>query len=246
MVKTVIAFDLYGTILSPASIATQLERLYGKDKAASIAAQARIYQLEYSWRVSSMQGGSLRGKAYKNFSDLTRWSFKHAASEAGVSMSQADEDAVLDAYNGLDTFEDASTGLAALSESKDVDGYIFSNGTMSMLTSSISTSPGLAQSSTAFPADKVVSVDSIGVFKPDPRAYGLMQETAQKANPDMMDIWLVSSNPFDIVGAANAGWKTAWVGRGKQWVDGLGAGAGLNPTVIVQGVDEAVAHIYDN
>lgn len=246
MVKTVIAFDLYGTILSPASIATQLERLYGKDKAANIAAQARVYQLEYSWRVTSMQGGTLRGKAYNSFSDLTRWSFRQAATEAGVAMSPADEDAVLDAYKGLDTFDDASKGLAALSEAKDIDGYIFSNGTMNMLTSSISTSPGLAKSSAAFPAHKVVSVDSIGVFKPDPRTYGLMKETAQNANPDMEDIWLVSSNPFDIVGAANAGWKTAWVGRGKQWVDGLGVGAGLNPTVIVQGVDEAVAHIRGN
>lgn len=54
MTQTVVAFDLYGTILSTASIAGKLESLYGKDKAHSIASLARRYQLEYTWRANSM------------------------------------------------------------------------------------------------------------------------------------------------------------------------------------------------
>ena len=49
-----IAFDLYGTLLSTDSIAQELATLYGVDKAKTIAAQARRYQLEYTWRVNSM------------------------------------------------------------------------------------------------------------------------------------------------------------------------------------------------
>ena len=52
--KTVIAFDLYGTLLSTESIATELAKLFGDDTAKSVAALWRRYQLEYSWRITSM------------------------------------------------------------------------------------------------------------------------------------------------------------------------------------------------
>jgi 2-haloacid dehalogenase len=54
MGRTVVAFDLYGTILSTASIAGELANIYGQDKAQSIATLARRYQLEYTWRANSM------------------------------------------------------------------------------------------------------------------------------------------------------------------------------------------------
>lgn len=56
--KTVIAFDLYGTLLSTESIAKELAKLFGQDKAESLAALWRRYQLEYTWRINSMGEGS--------------------------------------------------------------------------------------------------------------------------------------------------------------------------------------------
>lgn len=52
--KTVIAFDLYGTLLSTESIAKELAKLFGEEKAQSLAALWRRYQLEYTWRINSM------------------------------------------------------------------------------------------------------------------------------------------------------------------------------------------------
>ena len=52
--KTVIAFDLYGTLLSTESVAKELAKIYGDDKAQSLATQWRWYQLEYTWRINSM------------------------------------------------------------------------------------------------------------------------------------------------------------------------------------------------
>jgi 2-haloacid dehalogenase len=54
MAKTVLAFDLYGTLLSTESIAHQLAEHFGADIAKSIAALWRRYQLEYTWRLNSM------------------------------------------------------------------------------------------------------------------------------------------------------------------------------------------------
>lgn len=53
--QTVVAFDLYGTLLSTESIAKHLEPLCGAANAQSIAVLWRRYQLEYTWRLNSMR-----------------------------------------------------------------------------------------------------------------------------------------------------------------------------------------------
>jgi 2-haloacid dehalogenase len=52
--KTIIAFDLYGTLLSTESIAGELAKLFGHDASKPLAALWRRYQLEYTWRINSM------------------------------------------------------------------------------------------------------------------------------------------------------------------------------------------------
>ena len=50
----VIAFDLYGTLLSTESVAKELSTHFGKDNATALAGLWRRYQLEYTWRLNSM------------------------------------------------------------------------------------------------------------------------------------------------------------------------------------------------
>lgn len=50
----VIAFDAYGTLLSTESIAKKLATHVEKEKADYLAAQWRLYQLEYTFRMNSM------------------------------------------------------------------------------------------------------------------------------------------------------------------------------------------------
>lgn len=54
MSKILVAFDLYGTLLSTESIAKELAQHFGEQQAKSIAAVWRKYQLEYTWRLNSM------------------------------------------------------------------------------------------------------------------------------------------------------------------------------------------------
>ena len=51
---TVIAFDLYGTLLSTESIAEELAEIVGDEHSTTLAALWRRYQLEYTWRSNSM------------------------------------------------------------------------------------------------------------------------------------------------------------------------------------------------
>lgn len=52
--QTVLAFDLYGTLLSAESIARDLGNYFDEDKSRLIAQLWRRYQLEYTWRLNSM------------------------------------------------------------------------------------------------------------------------------------------------------------------------------------------------
>ncbi|KAL6870506.1 haloacid dehalogenase [Trichoderma novae-zelandiae] len=240
MAPTVIAFDLYGTILSTDSIVKTLAGFFGDEKAKTIATQARRYQLEYTWRINSMG-------MYQSFGELTRWSFRHAAAEVGEELSPEQEEAVMSAYDGLDAFPEVEAALNLVAKSPSVEAYVFSNGTESMITSSLSTSPSLAGSSSSiFPASRVVSVDPLRAFKPDRRTY---DHFAKVANLDSQPskLWLVSSNPFDAVGARAAGWRSVWVNRNAKvgWIDGLSGAIGLEPTMVVKGVDEAVEKIIE-
>jgi len=85
-------------------------------------------------------------------------------------------------------------------------------------------------------------VEEARKFKPDPTVYRLLADKVGKKFPDEMeDIWLVSSNPFDIVGARAVGMKAVWVDReGKGWVDALVSGEGEGPSATVKGLGEAI------
>lgn len=62
--STILAFDLYGTLLSTESIAKELTKHFGGEKAAAVAATWRKYQLEYTWRLNSMSTSSEKSTLY--------------------------------------------------------------------------------------------------------------------------------------------------------------------------------------
>ncbi|KAK1982218.1 haloacid dehalogenase [Colletotrichum cereale] len=236
--KTVIAFDLYGTLLSTESVAKELAAVYGDEDAPGLAAQWRRYQLEYTWRINSMG-------TYRPFSDLTRAALRHAVAEKSLKLSADDEGRLMEAYNGLEAFSDVEAGMAAVEGDGSVDAYVFSNGTDGMVGASMRTSPALSRMSGTFGPGKLVTVEQVRCFKPAPQTYGHFAERAGMSGREG-EIWLVSSNPFDALGARAAGWQSAWIDRGGTgWVDALGSVIDREPTIIATGVDEAVQKIVE-
>lgn len=160
-------------------------------------------------------------------------------------MSDDDEEHIMHAYDGLDTFTDVDEALTMLSRNPSLDAYVFSNGTEAMVKSSMRTSPSLSQASSVIPIAKAISVEPLQVFKPARRTYDyLASSVGMDSHPEK--VWLVSSNPFDVAGAAAAGLNSVWVDRdGMGWVDGLGSGLGMGPKAVVRGVDEAILKIEE-
>lgn len=88
-------------------------------------------------------------------------------------------------------FPDVVSGLEALK----AQGYTivaFSNGTEATLRSLLERAGVLSH------LDGVVSVDDLKTFKPDPQTYAYL---AQRLACSMHQTWLVSSNPWDVIGA---------------------------------------------
>ena len=145
------------------------------------------------------------------------------------------------AYDNLSTFPDAVPALEALANESGLTAVVFSNGTKSMVINSVQLSPDLGPYAYVF--DSVITVDEVKCFKPDPRVYYHLAEMLgiKKSREAMGQMWLVSGNPFDVVGARAVGMKAVWVDRGGAgWTDGLVQGETNKPTAVVKGLGDVV------
>jgi 2-haloacid dehalogenase len=66
--------------------------------------------------------------------------------------------------------------------------------------------------------DVVISIDAIGVYKPDPRVY---QMAVDQLGLDPAAIAFQSSNAWDAAGAGAFGFKVAWINRFAQQAERL-------------------------
>ena len=148
------------------------------------------------------------------------------------------------AYDSLSTFPDVAPALKALADESEITAVVFSNGTQEMVGNSVKESPDLIPHASVF--KHIVTVEKSKAFKPDPSVYYHLAESVGKGKSkgEMGTMWLVSGNPFDIVGARAVGMQAAWVDRGGTgWMDGLVQGEGGRPTIIVKGLGEVVDRV---
>ena len=134
-------------------------------------------------------------------------------------MKDSEKDEVMKAYDSLTTFPDVPPALKQLEERSWIKPVIFSNGTSEMIRNSVDSSD-LKPFAKTF--QNTISIEKVRCFKPDPVVYYHLAEEVGKNKEEMGDIWLVSSNPFDVQGAKAVGMKTAWVDRTHHgWSDQL-------------------------
>ena len=170
------------------------------------------------------------------FSEITRNSLKHALAESSLSLDHEAIEKLMEAYDSLSTFPDVSPALEAIAKTERIHAVVFSNGTDSMVGNSVKSSPDLSPHASVF--KDIITVEEIRCFKPHPKVYFHLAEKVGKSRDAMEEIWLVSANPFDVVGARAVGMKACWVDRaGQGWTDGLVQGVPGSPTVIVKGLD---------
>ena len=178
---------------------------------------------------------------YEPFSTITRNSLNHALSDSGVSLDDKSVASLMRAYGSLSAFPEVASALESLVEAPKIIAVVFSNGTNEMVTNSVKSSPDLGPHASVF--KDIITVEEVKKFKPSPDVYyHLAEKVGKRKSKDAMGkMWLVSGNPFDIVGARSVGMQAAWVDRaGNGWTDQLVKEEVGRPTVVVKGLHEAV------
>ncbi|MCB8888881.1 haloacid dehalogenase type II [Vreelandella malpeensis] len=195
--QPVLAFDVYGTLIDTQGVEQELERrLKEPAKAGEFAKRWREKQLEYSFRAGLMG-------AYVSFAECTHRALVFTDRALQTGLSDNDCDHLLALYGELPAFEDVAPALEALAQA-GVRCVAFSNGTEEAVAGL------LGRAGVARHLAEIVSVDEIKRFKPDPAVYAYLR-TRLDSRPE--HTWLISSNPFDVIGAKQAGLKSAWVRR---------------------------------
>lgn len=178
---------------------------------------------------------------YKPFSAITRNSLSNALKDSGVSLDDESITSLMKAYDSLSTFPDVAGALKSLAEVSNITAVVFSNGTNEMVTNSVKSSPDLGPHASIF--KDIVTVEEVKKFKPSPEVYYHLAGKVgkERTKEAMSKMWLVSGNPFDVVGARFVGMQAAWVDRaGNGWTDQLVEGELGRPTVIVKGLHEVL------
>jgi 2-haloacid dehalogenase len=203
-VPEALAFDMYGTLVDPADISRRLER-YLPEQAQRLAEVWRRKQLEYTFRLAAME-------RYQDFEQVTRRALDYALATVGRELAPEQKDDLIERYNDLERFADVEPGLERLKEAGHAM-IVFSNGAPHML-------EALMDSAELRPYFQgFVSVDEVKTYKPAPETY---RHAARRLGRPIGEVRLVSSNPFDDIGAEAAGMKSAWVDRSGGLFDTLG------------------------
>ncbi|MBV9997730.1 MAG: haloacid dehalogenase type II [Verrucomicrobia bacterium] len=192
----VIGFDIYGTLVDPLAVAVAL-RPYAGDQAGRFAELWREKQIEYAFRRALMRN-------YQPFDVCTRDALACSAQALNINLEDRAFQDVLGFYQRLPVFADAAFGLEAL-RAGGHRLYAFSNGSRQSIESLLGNGSLLAH------FDGIVSADSVHSFKPDPAVYLHFFRTV---NGRPGRVWLVSANPWDVIGAKSAGLRAAWLNRG--------------------------------
>jgi 2-haloacid dehalogenase len=205
---TTCVFDAYGTLFDVAAAARKAagEPAFAaiKDDWPQIAEVWRLKQLQYSW---------LRAvaKAHCDFWQVTQEGLDFALEKTGHDSDPALRQRLLDLYWELEAYAEVPAMLAAL-KAGGMNTAILSNGSPAMLEGAV-TSAGIEGV-----LDTSLSVQSVGVFKPDASVYELVG-THFGCKTD--EVLFVSSNGWDAAAATGFGFQTAWVNRGGEPMDRL-------------------------
>lgn len=215
--QKVLAFDVYGTLIDTQGVVMQLTEMVGQP-AVAFAKTWREKQLEYSFRRGLMQN-------YQPFSVCTAQALDYTCRVFNILLTDQQKQQLLEGYKTLPAFADAASALTALKR----DGhrlFAFSNGAYDAVEQLLTS----AHIRDLF--DGVISVDDLKSFKPNPGVYShFLRETASTSDR----AWLISGNPFDVIGAVSFGMSAAWV---KRTPEAVFDPWGIEPTLTVSGLDE--------
>ena len=190
-------FDAYGTLFDVHSAVGKHDERLG-DVAGQVSSLWRTKQLEYTWLRSLM-------KKHADFWQVTQDALDYALDVYNITDQQLRND-LINAYLELECYPEVPETLAKLKDSGRQIA-ILSNGSPAMLEAVVKSS-GLEDL-----VQTILSVEMVGIFKPDPTVYQL---AIDRLGVTAAEIVFVSANAWDASGATAFGLRVAWINRFAQ------------------------------
>jgi 2-haloacid dehalogenase len=157
----------------------------------------RAKQLEYTW-VRSLTGAS----HHEDFWLCTRDALDFVFARNGIA-DPALAAQLMEAYRELPAYPEVAEVLGAIRQ-KGIGVAILSNGTPNMLADAVAAA-GIEPL-----VDEILSVESVGIFKPDPRVYRL---ATRQYGCGADRLYFVSGNAWDAQAAHAFGMQVVRVNR---------------------------------
>jgi len=204
---TTCVFDAYGTLFDVAAAARIAAAEPGRadfaEKWPAIANTWRLKQLQYTW---------LRATAgvHCGFWQVTQDGLDYALEAHGMAEPEL-RARLLQLYWELQAYPEVPSMLQSL-KAGGFQTAILSNGSPGMLSGAVDNA-GIGNT-----LDAVLSVETVGVFKPDPAVYELV---GQYFGCPRSEVLFVSSNCWDACAGAGYGFHAVWANRAGEPMDRL-------------------------
>jgi 2-haloacid dehalogenase len=204
---TTCIFDAYGTLFdvtaAARAAAAQPQNSSISENWPKLATDWRLKQLQYTW-IRAITG------AHVDFWQVTQEGLDWAMEANGVGGAELRAE-LLELYWNLEAYGEVPNMLKTL-KAAGLQTAILSNGSPDMLTGAVS-SAGIGGQ-----LDALLSVESIGFFKPNRKVYDLV---GAHFGCHLDEVLFVSSNGWDAASAVGYGFTTVWVNRACEPMDRL-------------------------
>ena len=189
----VIVFDVNETLLDLKALTPDFARVFG----AGEAAQTWFAQLLQNALVATVT------TTYHDFGVLAEAALGTLAEQRGVSLPDADKNAILEKLRHLPPHDDVRPSLERLRAA----GF-----RLAALTNSPyrTLHEQLANAGLRDLFDATLSVDEVGLFKPHRKVYEM---AAERLGVELGNIRMVAAHAWDTTGAIRAGCKAAFLAR---------------------------------
>jgi 2-haloacid dehalogenase len=211
-----IVFDMYGTVVDVGAVAAACKEVAPDPIAFNTHWRAK--QLEYTFL------RSLMGR-YQDFWKVTEEALEFTIERFAIQVTPEQRRRLMDAWLHPTPYPEVAAALRRLKEKYLL--AILSNGTAKMLLT------GLDQTGLRQYFRRIMSADSVELYKPSPRVYQL---ALKHMHLKKSEILFVSSNSFDVAGAKNFGFKVCWITRTGIPLDPLGP----KPDLVARSFDDLV------
>ena len=195
-----LTFDLFGTILDLGGSLTPFIDDMLREKGADTTAEQFWQQWRYRQRLEQFQD-TIMMLGHGGYLETVRRAFVYVLALNKIKMSKEEVQTFLACWQELSPFPEVRAGLERLATRYKLVGL--SNGDPAFL-------DHLAKNRIQWDFDDVISVTTMGAFKPHPAVY---RRAAQILGLEVGECMMVSANSFDVVGARACGLRGAYVNR---------------------------------